>query len=47
MKTFLHLADLAFDILDSADVLHEFDDTVTISVSREAWLEYIKQGSEA
>jgi hypothetical protein len=40
------LADLAFDILDSADVLHEFDDSVTLRVSREHWMEYIKQGQE-
>lgn len=46
MNNYMHLADLAFDILDSAEVLHEFDDIglVTLSVSREAWLEYIKQG---
>ena len=46
MNNYIHLADLAFDILDSADVLHEFDDSVTLRVSREMWAEYIRQGSE-
>jgi hypothetical protein len=41
---YVHLADLAFDLLDSAEVLHEFDDSVTLRVNREQWLEYIKQG---
>lgn len=46
MTIFLATADAAFDVLDSAEVLHEFDDSVTLRVSREAWLEYIKQGIE-
>lgn len=45
MNTYMHLADLAFDILDSAEVLHEFDDSVTLRVSREAWEAYLKAGA--
>ena len=46
MTIFLETSEAAFDVLDSAEVLHEFDDSVTLRVSREMWAEYIRQGSE-
>lgn len=45
MTIFLATADAAFDVLDSAEVLHEFDDSVTLCVSREAWEAYLKAGA--
>jgi len=45
MTIFLATADAAFDVLDSAEVLHEFDDSVTLRVSREAWESYLKAGA--
>ena len=44
MNVFLAASEAAFDLLDSAEVLHTFDDSVTLRVNREQWLEYIKQG---
>ena len=35
----------AFDLLETAEVLHEFDDSVTLRVSREAWVAYLKAGA--
>lgn len=32
----------ACDLLDDADVLHEFDDSVTLRVDRELWLQYLR-----
>lgn len=31
----------AFDLLETAEVLHEFEDSVTLRVSREAWEAYM------
>lgn len=45
MTIFLATADAAFDVLDSAEVLHEFDDSVTLRVNREAWEAYLKGGA--
>lgn len=28
---------LAFDMLETAEVLHEFDDSVTLRIDRELW----------
>lgn len=46
MNDFLAV-EAAFDVLDSAEVLHEFDDMglVTLSVSREAWEAFLKAGA--
>lgn len=44
--TIENFADLAFDLLDSAEVLHEFDDSVILRVNLEQWLEYLEQGNE-
>lgn len=42
MNKFLTLTETAFDILDGAEVLHEFDDSVTLRVDRELWLQYLR-----
>lgn len=38
---------LAFDILENADVMHEFDDSVWVRVDREAWEALHEQGEAA
>jgi hypothetical protein len=35
----------AFDLLDSAEVLHTFDDSVTLRVDRELWEAFLNQGA--
>ena len=32
--------ELAFDILESAEVMHEFDDVIWIAVDKELYLEF-------
>lgn len=32
--------ELAFDIVEGADVMHVFDDVVWVSVDRESWEEF-------
>lgn len=32
---------LAFDMLESAEVLHEFDDSVTLRVDAELWRDFV------
>lgn len=33
---------VACDILDDADVLHEFEDSVVLRIDRELWLQYLR-----
>lgn len=37
---------LAFDMLETAEVLHEFDDSVTLRVDRELWEAFIGEGED-
>lgn len=32
---------LAFDMLETAEMLHEFDDSVTLRVDRELWQDFV------
>jgi hypothetical protein len=45
MNVFLAASEAAFDLLDSAEVLHEFDDSVTLRVDRELWEAFLNQGA--
>jgi len=36
----------ALDVLESADVLHEFDDSVTLRVERDLWEAFIGRSSD-
>jgi hypothetical protein len=45
MNVFLAASEAAFDLLDSAEVLHEFDDSVTLRVDRELWEAFLSQGA--
>ena len=45
MNVFLAASEAAFDLLDSAEVLHEFDDSVTLRVDRELWEAFRSQGA--
>lgn len=38
--------ELAFDMLEDAEVMQEFEDTVWIAVDRSSWLEFNKQGED-
>lgn len=42
MNKFLTAAETAIDILDDAEVLHEFDDSITLRVNRELWVQYLR-----
>jgi hypothetical protein len=45
MNVFLAASEAAFDLLDSAEVLHTFDDSVTLCVDRELWEAFLNQGA--
>jgi hypothetical protein len=45
MNVFLAASEAAFDLLDSAEVLHTFDDSVTLRVDRELWEAFLNQGA--
>lgn len=34
----------ALDVLESSEVLHEFDDSVTLRVERDLWETFLKAG---
>ena len=38
------VVELAFDILDDADVVEEFEDSVWLKVDRELWEKFINKG---